>query len=164
VSELYAYNALPYVSLIVGAGLGQLLALTRPGSLWRGVVIALLVALLASLAVAVVGKARMMHANGERAGRLLEQVARHLGDVAPGGEVVLVDPDSGERSYAVFLLPRFDPLGEYCRHRLRQLAGRPDLNVRQIKQSQVATAPIPPGSVLLTLEGDRVVVYRRPDK
>lgn len=142
VSELYAYQALPWVALLVG---GMLAALpTR----WRlGLVLVLLVA----HGAAVQGKLTAMRANGERTASYLAELQPLLPTVPAGGRVCLVDGRGGRWRYAVFVLPGFRVF-EYALDGLPIVLGRRDL---QFELRGAGDVPPPaPGQLVVTLSAD----------
>ena len=126
VSELYAYNALPFVALLIGLGASTLLARLRAGAA-RGAVLAALTVLAVSHVLAVYQKAGMMVDNGEKAASLLQRVVPLVRAAPPNALVVLRNPPDNPPRYSVFALSGFDPLFSGERY-LNQAARRPDVS------------------------------------
>jgi hypothetical protein len=127
VSELYLYNSMPFVSMLVGAGLGKLVTdqRVRPAR----VVTALLVAALGVTHVlAVRSKVALMRDLGERSSVLLSQLDPYLDLVPANGLLLLVNPALGDVEYSVFTANGFNVLNTGF-DRLYQLAGRHDFKI-----------------------------------
>jgi hypothetical protein len=160
VSELYDYNALPFLSLLLAAG--WTLAIERTGS--RKVISRTLQVLLAlTLAGNVASlelKTALMVQNGERADRILQQLGQVSSRVPAGGTLLLINPSASTPSYSVFLINGFD-LIKGARQEVERVSGRSDFSVKILEPGQ----PMGTGKaseVKVTLSGDRVVTYPGP--
>lgn len=155
VSELYVYNALPFLSMLLGAGLGGLLEGRRglrakAGSLLVGV-------LFLSHVVAVQQKGTLMTRNGRRAMELISEIQPWLEKVPPRGNLALVNPPSARQGqYSAFLINGFNVLNEGAGGLARAL-GREDIRIRVI-DSGPGRSTLKEG-LALTLENGRVVPY-----
>lgn len=160
VSELYAYNAMPFVCVLTGIALG---AVTRPGDRRRRVRVvgtAAVIALFASHCVAVSSKVRLMHAAGERASALRRQIERYIPLLPSGGRLVLINPDSDEIEYSIYRLNGFNVLrlGGYP---LGARSGRSDVEITLLDRPPAPRAPAGerPVELWLTLRGNDVVQW-----
>lgn len=160
VSELYVYNSMPFISILVGMSLGGLVETGRPGKIRRGFLRALIGLLLVSHITAVRSKAAMMKSNGERAGRLLDQIVPYAYKVPENGSLFLLNPPGSGIIYSVFHLRGFNVLKGGV-HRIKQLSGRNDMTIKIIYPPDVER--LPPahgrGRLILSLHGDTVGVY-----
>jgi hypothetical protein len=159
VSELYAYNAMPFFSLIVGLALGRLFEVSRSTRPLAAVVASLIAMLAAAHWIGVRGKALLMLDNGYRSTQLIDEIVSLVPDVPPGGEILLINPPEIGSRYSVFLLPGFTVL-DLGLHRISQLSGRDDYSLK-IVDSHDSEVVDKEEALLLTVEGNRVVKYRR---
>jgi hypothetical protein len=134
VSELYLYNAMPFVSALLGLALGDAAhgVLARP----RGVWIAFVAALFAAHIWAVRAKVDLMRDSGERASALLAGLAPLLPEVPARGVLLLVNPARPSPEYAVFTMWGFNTL-QTGTVRLQQMARRSDFETRIVRPDEV---------------------------
>jgi hypothetical protein len=156
ISELYAYNTMPVISLLVGIALSSLLT---GGVAARAVAGATLVLLLVSHVTATQRKAMLMARNGERATALLAQVTARARLVPPNGRLILLNPEGPRADYSVFRVSAFNVLrfGEY---RVKQLARRADIDVVIVEPERLTQLEPGAAAVILTLRDGEVVPYR----
>ncbi|MEI6666612.1 MAG: hypothetical protein WCP29_00545 [Acidobacteriota bacterium] len=154
VSELYTYNAMPFVAAVLGIGFGPWMDIGRlPGSR-RRVVVAVGMAILLSQSYATVTKVNMMNDNGRRAWQLLPAIVDVAKTAPSGGTIALVNPSGIGPSYSAFRLYAFDVISDAAGW-IRVAARRPDLAVTVVDWENCP----PPGPEVrrLTLSGDHVV-------
>ncbi len=157
VSELYAYNAMPFIAMIVGAGLGAVFEKAHTRRVKRLVLITVC-ALFASHIIAVQGKAALMRDNGERATLLLKRIEPYAQRVSPGGQLLLVNPDDDYPEYSIFLMRGFNVFRDGV-SRIKRNANRADIAVKIIEQKDLQrTLSERQGAVVLHLYGDAVRV------
>jgi len=125
VSELYTYNAMPVVALIVGGGLGSLIS--NSGRLMKAATVTGTVAVLLSHVVAVQQKSHLMSDNGRRAAVLFDDVVEIV-RTAPSGVTVRMENSTSDRGYSIFVMPEFSVL-IHAQHAIQVRAGRPDVAV-----------------------------------
>lgn len=125
ISELYLYNALPFVALLVGLGLGGLLESTRPGVMRTALGLAL-AAFYGGHAAGAWTKADLMRENGERATRIISAITPCIQHAPPGAFIQLVNSPEARLTYSVYLLPEFNVL-RTAEGAVPRLAGRPDV-------------------------------------
>jgi hypothetical protein len=130
VSELYLYNALPFVSLLVGLGLGTLLTSVRSTPVRVALALGV-TAFFIGHAAGSRSKASLMQENGERAERILAELLPCMDELPPNASVRLINSPSARLTYSVYLLPEFNVfrIGEAP---VARLAGRPDVTVRVV--------------------------------
>ncbi|MEW6249672.1 MAG: hypothetical protein AB1716_03435 [Planctomycetota bacterium] len=128
-SELYSYNVLPFVAIVVGIGLGGLL--DRRRALWLRAAGALVfAAVLVSNAIAVQQKAACMGHNGAATAAMLPQVVEVARKLPPGGRLLLYEQDQPDfHRYSVFYTTDFHGLNA-AEPWIQRWAGRPDIAVR----------------------------------
>jgi hypothetical protein len=155
VSELYLYNAVPFLSLIMGIALGSLFRRNR----WAQIVAITCAALLIGAQVYTDRqKAELMTQNGRSAALMMAVVAQFMKDLPANSEILLVNTAERKPEYSVFILKGFDVL-EFGTYKLGPLLGRRDVNIRIIEKTD-ARKLVPHANVLLLeLAGDRMRPY-----
>jgi len=142
VSELYAYQALPWLALLTGATLA---AIPRR---WRTGVVA---SLLLLQVIAVQSKLSAMIANGDRMASYVDQLRPVVASLPRDGTVYLIDDVGGRWRYGVFVLPGFRVF-EYALGGLPTVLDRPDLTFVLRGAGQL---PEPaPGQAVVILDTD----------
>jgi hypothetical protein len=149
VGELYMYNALPFLSVLVGIGFGEVLARNRRRAAVAVVSSAAIMMIFVSHALATQSKATMMKANGDRAAALLPQVTPYVRELPPNGIIYLLNPPSDEVEYSIYVMKGFHVFSE-GEQVLLQVAGRKDaaaavIDDRRALDSVMAARP---GTVL----------------
>jgi hypothetical protein len=135
VSELYVYNAMPFVSVLLGMALGD--AVWQARGRRRAVWVVLLVVFFGAHAWAVHTKLALMRDCGERATAILASLEPHLAAVPPGGVLLLVNPEGEDRpAYSVFTMWGFNPIRTGT-VRLEQLARRTDFHTLIVEPDRV---------------------------
>lgn len=153
VSELYVYNALPFISILAGIGTAALLKMLPRRPLPRLIAATILTVVLSMHVTSLAGKLSLMNANGERAQRIEAEIEPLLSRI-PEGEPLVLKSGTGELpDYSVFLMHDFYVF-RHGQMRFAQLAGRSDLPVRFLD----AGDPIPSNGLVLSLEGGVVSV------
>jgi len=136
VSELYAYAALPFLTIAFGFAAARALA-GRARAAW-GVAFAL-------LAIAHVTstehKLGLLDRNGARATALLARLTPDVAKVSANGTLWLVSPEDPRGRYSVFRMPGFHVL-DYSEDFLRAWWQRPDLRVRLTDEPDDPPAPV----------------------
>jgi hypothetical protein len=155
VSELYAYQAMPFMAVAFGIAVAtgwELLGRRGPR-----MALAVALALLGTLHVSAVReKLRLAVANGERAARLLASIEPWVARVPAGGTLALVTPDSLPKGYSVFHLSGYAPL-RFAEGWLQERHGRPDLRLWVGRRAALAdTLAAAPGTIVLEWRGDSV--------
>lgn len=155
VSELYTYNAMPFVSFLVGVGMGQYLELPGKRIRFRAAVLTFIVLVFFAHMFAVGKKAGMMRESGRRATVLLNQIEPHVHKVPPGGTMILVNPPGEIPDYSWFLCHGFNVL-KCSLNRIHQLSGRHDFDIKIVEYSDAVPGQSESdGSVVvLTLSGE----------
>jgi hypothetical protein len=157
-SELYVYNFMPFVSALVGMGLGEFLRALEGHRAMRAAGIAFVSAVFLSHVAALGRKSAHMRRNGERAARYLEQIRPHAARMPERGTLFLHHPDRGEIVYSIYRLRGFNVL-QYGVQIVGTVSRRPDLAVRIIDDGELEAALGAPGARVLTLEGEEVILY-----
>lgn len=160
VSELYAYNIMPFVSILAGAGLGALPAAVRPRRTAGAAAAAAIAILFASHIAAVRGKAALMQDAGETQNEMRTEVESYIARAPEDGELILVNPPKTAVEYSIYLLDGFDAL-RYAVPAMRRNAGRPDVGVVIVDAMDAESArEVRDGrSLALTLRGGAVIPY-----
>lgn len=150
--ELYLYNSMPFLAVIAGAGMGELLMRYRL-PMTRGVVLhTALVLLAASYALAIHQKATMMQANGSRAAELLCELKPYFPVIPVNGQLVLVNPTDNQPEYSDFVVNGFNVLKDGL-NIVNYEAGRTDF------RTEIVSSPARPSDnrrLVLTLRGNTV--------
>ena len=150
VSELYFYNAIPFVALLFSLALG---------SLWKRTVVARAAA--AACAVFLIGgqifacvqKSSLMRDNGRRATAILSTLVPRIRSLPEAGRIVLVQPPGERLKYSVYILEGFDIL-EFGAGRLGEIFGRPDVSVSIAEDQQILRSGSDGHTTLLMLDGN----------
>jgi hypothetical protein len=161
VSELYTYNAMPFISVLVGLGLGSLIGASKSRAsrilLW-----VLFAVLLISNAGAIREKAQLMRQNGERSAVLMQQIVPYIRTLPPHGELLLVNPPQDIIEYSVYHIRGFNIFRD-ARHRIKLEASREDIRVRIINFEDFAENSLSEKTIALTSDRDRVRKINSPD-
>jgi hypothetical protein len=132
VSELYLYNAIPFLSLLAGVAFA---ALWRKAA-WGRVAAVLAAGLLAGGEIyADRQKTDLMAQNGRRAAAIYAGIARSLPALPPHSRILLVNPENRIPEYSVFLLQGFDVV-DLGNLRIGPILGRPDVRVELLNESR----------------------------
>ncbi len=161
VSELYAYNCMPFVSILAGCALGTLYQMVRPRRGLKLVWYFLVIILFFNHVFAVEKKASMMKANGERAAILLDQIIPHAQRLPENGELWLLNPPGTGYEYSIYILEGFNYLNTGL-NSIQQLSGRNDVTARIVSAADVAGLSAEESRLILTLEGETVRIYHPP--
>jgi hypothetical protein len=151
VSELYLYSSMPFVSILVGSGIGKLIEQSANKSLKQFAFIFLFGLLLISHVKAVLNKTALMKKNGKQATILLDQIQPYLHKVPKGGQLVLLNPKFNDVEYSVFLMNGFNVL-ESGLNRIKQLSGRIDFVPKIVQELQQKNEQFSNNSLVLTLD------------
>jgi hypothetical protein len=146
VSELYVYNAAPYIALMFALLLGSL---WNHRHLARACLIVVCALLFGAQVFATRQKASMMDANGKAAASMMEAIARSMKTLPQNSEILLAQDDVPTQQYSVYVLNGLSVLwiGE---SRIGPIYGRPDVNVRIVSKRYLRG--IRPNPHLLILE------------
>jgi hypothetical protein len=157
VSELYLYNAMPFLALSMGIALASLFRRGRWGQIAA-----------ISCAALVIGtqifadrqKAELMRQNGSRAASMMAAIAQFMKEVPPSGEILLVNTAGRKPEYSVFVLKGFDVL-EFGTYKLGPLLGRRDVNVRIMEETDAQKRRPNANVLMLKLAGNAIHPYAR---
>ncbi len=127
VSELYAYNCLPFIAILVGSGAAWLL-LHRDVT-WRFVTgLVLVVAVLVSSAFSARSKAALMSESGSKARTVFHALCAFVEGVESGATIGLVNTRD-RPSYSVFVMSSFELVGPTAEDEVREATGRADVRL-----------------------------------
>jgi hypothetical protein len=102
VSELYAYNVLPFLSIIVGVGLGRFIS-SQGQRLFQVVAVSIAVAVILANAAIAVDKGSQIQTNGHRAMSQLTQLRSTIKTLPHRAKLMLVGDKPDIRSYSIFV-------------------------------------------------------------
>jgi hypothetical protein len=156
VSELYAYTAMPFVAVGVGALAASALRSSHGVRRWGVIGAIAAIALLHGFAVR--QKAALAAANGERARVLLAALEPVVAGVPSGGSVLLVQSHGLPPGYSVYRQVGFEPV-EFAESFLQSRSGRSDVQVRVVTPSEARAQVGQPGMRAFTLMGDDLVRF-----
>lgn len=159
VSELYAYNAMPFLAILVGVGLGRLFEITKTRWISRAAVTGFVGLVFLSHVMAIQSKASLMKNNGTQATILLGQIQSYLQKAPKNGELVLLNPPDDREEYSVFLMNGFNVL-QYGLNRIEQLAGRNDFEIKIMDRTNLDHTRLRHPSLILSLQGGMVSIYQ----
>ena len=135
VSELYAYNCLPFIAILLGSGAGWLLR--RREVKWQPVIgLALVVAVLVSNAFSARSKAVLMSESGSRAQTVFHELCAFVKEAEPDATIGLVNTHD-RPSYSVFVLSPFELVGPDSENEVREAAGRTDVTLIWLETQDV---------------------------
>lgn len=141
VSELYAYNMLPLLAVIMTLALAALFDPRRPAAR-RAVAAVIVLAACAGNLRAVTSKALQMRANGAAAASLAAQAVEYARQLPPGGRMLLVErPRAGAVYYSLYLTSDFQGLiaaERWIKHR----SGRSDVSIAIVDQDHAGPADL----------------------
>lgn len=146
VSELYFYNAVPFVALLFSLAVGTL---WNRGLLARAGVAVCTFLLIGGQVFACLQKATLMKDNGRRAAAIIADLVPRIRSLPQGGRIILVQPPGKRLKYSVYVLEAFDVL-EFGAGRMGSIFGRPDVLV---SIAEAGTALPDSHTVMLTLDG-----------
>jgi hypothetical protein len=132
VSELYLYNAIPFLALALAIGFG---GLWNRGTWGRLAAVACTGLLVGSQIYADQQKAQLMALNGRRAGAIMADIKGYLPTLPPDSRILLLNPPDRTPEYSVFLLKGFDVV-DLGNLRIGPILGRPDVRVELIDESR----------------------------
>jgi len=158
VSELYAYNSMPFVSALVGISLGRLWTTmgTRPGMVLAAVMFCILTA---GHLAAVRSKVALMKDNGCKTVSLMRQIKPFVNAMPLNGRLWLSNPLHAGLEYSVFCMPGFKVLN--CALHTPHLWHRPDLEMHIIPAGEAGNIRPAVDTLVLTLIGDGIVVRQQ---
>lgn len=157
VGELYLYNSLPFIAVIVGIGIVGAFERTRGIVRWGIVAFLMLFSVLNLNAIR--EKGVMITENGVRARRLLEQIAPYITAMPQNGYLLLVNPPTDEIPYSVYRMPGFRVF-EFGTNIFSVRTGRKDVYIVLNRGDSSLFKPAP-AQTILTLQGDSVVPVTR---
>lgn len=159
VSELYTYNLIPFISILVGVGVGFLLRKLRAHKSKIAIIIIFVTVISMGHVLGIQTKAHLMKRNGDRASSLLVQIGSYLTRVPPNGKLFLINPPMNQTEYSVFLMKGFNVLS-YGLHRINQMSGRKDFTVRIIEIRDYEALKFSDNSLFLSLDDGTVREYK----
>jgi len=155
VGELYAYNAMPFVAILAGIGLGHLWEAVRSHRVLRSLLTLFLATYAVSNVLATRHKSRQVHANGIQAQMMLDQLREFASEVPSGGTILIRNPPSAELNYSIFRMPGLHSLPTKW-DLIAIVIGRPDLTIQPRAPEQFPEHPSSPNVLLITLDGNRL--------
>jgi len=136
VSELYAYNCLPFVAILVGFGASALLR-NRHSRLRVALGVILTAIILVSGAMSTHSKARLMRESGRQAEEVLSALCDHVSHAEQGATIGLVDVHE-RRSYSVFVMSPFELIGPTAEDDIIEMTLRPDVDLQWLSPGAAA--------------------------
>ncbi len=150
VSELYFYNAVPFVALLFSIALGSL---WDKGPRARAGVAACTLLLIGGQIQACLQKSSLMYGNGRRAAAVIADLVPRIRSLPENGRIILVQPPRERLKYSVYVLDGFDIL-EFGVGRIGAIFGRPDVQVSIAEEAQARRPLLDADAMKLTLVGD----------
>jgi len=136
VSELYAYNCLPFVAILVGLGASVLIR-DRHSRPRLALGISLTAIILVSGAISTHSKARLMAESGRQADVVLAALCDHVSHAEQGSRIGLVDVHE-RPSYSVFVMSPFELIGPTAEDDIIEMTQRPDVDLQWLSPSIAA--------------------------
>jgi len=153
VNEQYTYFSMPFIAMLAAIGIGYFA--DKPKRKSRTIILSLFIIFLFINMYSVIQKTRLMTISGHRAELIFGQLNNYFPLVNPGGAMLFVNPPQMPLRYSVFVLPGFEGM-RYADYYIYKLAGRQDFRIEVIEWND-AEKRNQSGSILLKLEGDRVL-------
>lgn len=147
VSELYLYNAIPFLAVLFGICFGPL---WRRGRWFRAMAVVCAILLVAGQIYADRQKAQLMARNGRRAAVIMAGIQQRLAALPRDGQILLVNPPDRGPEYSVFLLQAFDVV-DIGTLRIGPIFGRPDVRVQVVEEANIQGLESRKDRLLLTL-------------
>ena len=160
VSELYAYNSMPTISMLFGIGLVVSSRQFIHIKFSRAAFITFLALLFSSEVIAIQQKAELMKENGQRASSLLTQIIPYVHGVPINGTLVLLNPANTRHEYSVLLMNDFNVL-KYGTNIINSLSERDDIRIWIVNEQERERLAIPSDSVILSLIGNHVQLVHK---
>lgn len=132
VSELYLYNAIPFLALALAIGFG---GLWNRGAWARLAAVSATGLLVCGQIYADRQKAELMAKNGRRAAAIYAAINHYLPGMPPHSRILLINPGNRTPEYSVFLLKGFDVV-DLGNLRIGAIFGRPDVQVELVEESK----------------------------
>jgi hypothetical protein len=159
VSELYVYNSMPFLSILVGISLGEILKISNARRIMQTISLMLLISLAASHVIAIRDKIALMQKNGERAAALISQIRLYIDKVPRRGKLLLLNPPANDIEYSEFLLKGFNVIN-YGQQRIKRIYGRDDITIKIMEPKYIDQSIHSKDALMLTLKGDLIVIYQ----
>ncbi|HEY1214394.1 MAG TPA: hypothetical protein VGE93_12240, partial [Bryobacteraceae bacterium] len=160
VSELYVYNAVPFVALIMGVGFGAIWRWNNSGRAVAGILIGLF---LIGQTLASRQKAALMTLNGNRAAQVISAIDGYVRQLPPHSKVDLIRAATNAPTYSVFVLNGFDVL-DYGNIKLGAVLGRPDVRIDIVEEDQARGLTANDHLLLLGLDKNSSIERYAPGK
>ncbi|MFC1554439.1 hypothetical protein ACFL7D_07390 [candidate division KSB1 bacterium] len=135
VSELYAYNAMPFISILFGIGFGFNVEVSKKVLLRKTVIYGIICLLFISNFFAVHSKSGMMLETGNRSTEIILQILRYIEEVPENGDLILINPETDQISYSVYIMPEFTVLDNALSY-IKKLSNREDVNIKLIESTE----------------------------
>ena len=136
VSELYVYNAMPFIALLVGAGFG-LFAERSDVKLEKTIAVAVAIVVGASNIGAIASKTSLMWENGERAQVIITQLKHTIKTHPQCSCLYLVNPQCEMVEYSIFTYNGFHIVKNSLQY-IKESTNREDLDIEIITSSEYA--------------------------
>jgi len=161
VNELYVYNSMPFVSILIGIGLGTAVERCSVQPRKADLYVILILLVMASHVVACNKKISLLRHRGERAAKMINTITDYCRTVHSAGTVYVVDAEVEGTQYEPFIINRVDVLGPGVEQLVKYRLGRDDVRVRRLKLSVAESADFTPSddSLLLLFDGDSLRLY-----
>lgn len=149
VSELYAYNAMPFISMVFGAGAGRLVKQVPLGSIRKYIIVSGVCFIFLFHITAIQGKGKMMVRNGESADLLLRTIIPYVSSVEKNSTLILVDSANQRLEYSTFIMSEFSTL-RFGTNIVRQMSGRHDVQIWILNSDQFKSTLLPQNAKIIT--------------
>jgi hypothetical protein len=165
VSELYAYNSMPFIAMLVGVGLATCLETVRKLRFGQISAYLLIVILFVSHIAAIQSKAIQMKETGDRTGIIASQIVSFVGKVPLNGRLLLLNPPDNKVEYSIYRINGFNVLLAGL-NRIYQLSGRQDFKTEIVSAIDAGDERemLQGRCVVLTLYDNTTHIYEYPKK
>lgn len=159
VSELYSYNCLPFIAMMLGLGAAGTLRDRRPR--FRRAAGAVLVAgILLANGLSAHLKSALVAVSGRTARTILTELVAYVQKLPDGALVLLVETRDSP-SYSVFTMAPFELIGPSAERHVLEMAAREDVDLRWVSESEAEslTAQAGAGTYAIVAQGTDIVPF-----
>ena len=158
ISELYLYNSMPFISILIGVGFGCFFEKAKKNKISNRFLIVIIYAVFISHIISVNSKALLMKKNGRQATELITQIKEFSGKIPANGTLLLINSDENTLRYSVFILNEFNVLLTGT-HILNKVTNRNDFNVKIIYENEMTKFQFDEAILALKIKENKVSNY-----
>jgi len=154
VREFHAYNTTPYVSMMIGIGLGSLIE-SRFLKFKKILALSVIIIILIIQVISIQLRITKMKSNGEKAWTMIDQILPHIENVPLNGSLILMNPENNQVEYSVMIMNDFNVLNTGLTV-FNELSERKDFQTIIIKNNELHSFKNKSDNIILYLEDGTV--------